>query len=76
MEVASVAAASALERGMAMVLVPPLDTGQRSLDFLDIDGALLIEPSADDKLLKELVVRGLPVVSIGKPGGDAFGQVP
>ena len=76
MEVASVAAASALERGMAMVLVPPLETGQRSLDFLDIDGALLIEPSADDKLLKELVARGLPVVSIGKPGGDAFGQVP
>jgi DNA-binding LacI/PurR family transcriptional regulator len=76
MEVASVAAASALERGMAMVLVPPLETGQRSLDFLDIDGALLIEPSADDKLLKELVARGLPVVSIGKPGGDAFDQVP
>jgi DNA-binding LacI/PurR family transcriptional regulator len=76
MEVASVAAASALERGMAMVLVPPLETGQRSLDFLDIDGALLIEPSADDKLLKELVARGLPVVSIGKPGGEAFDQVP
>ena len=76
MEVASVAAASALERGMAMVLVPPLESGQRSLDFLDIDGALLIEPSANDKQLKDLVARGMPVVSIGKPGGDAFSQVP
>ena len=76
MEVASVAAASALERGMAMVLVPPLESGQRSLDFLDIDGALLIEPSANDKQLRDLVARGMPVVSIGKPGGEAFNQVP
>ena len=76
MEVASVAAASALERGMAMVLVPPLESGQRSLDFLDVDGVLLIEPSAEDKQLRDLVARGLPVVSIGKPGGTAFDQVP
>lgn len=76
MEVASVASACALERGMAMVLVPPLESGQRSVDFLDVDGVLLIEPSADDRQLGELMARGVPVVSIGKAGGTAWKQVP
>lgn len=76
MEVASVAASSALERGMAMVLVPPLESGQSPLDILDVDGALIIEPSADDRQLADLTARGLPVVSIGRPGGDAHGAVP
>ncbi|WP_395024427.1 LacI family DNA-binding transcriptional regulator [Comamonas odontotermitis] len=76
MEVASVAAASALERGMAMVLVPPLESGRSPLDVLDVDGALLIEPSAADRQLADLTARGLPVVSIGKPGGSAFDDIP
>lgn len=76
MEVASVAAGCALEQGMAMVLVPPLESGQRSLDFMSVDGVLLIEPAANDKLLVELTARGLPVVSIGKPGGQRFNSVP
>ena len=76
MEVASVAAAAALERGMAMVLVPPLASGASPLSFLDVDGALLIEPSADDRQLADLTARGLPVVSIGRPGGADYAQVP
>lgn len=76
MEVASVAAAAALERGLAMVLVPPLESGASPLGFLDVDGALLIEPSADDRQLADLTARGLPVVSIGRPGGAAYAQVP
>ena len=76
MEVASVAAGCALEQGMAMVLVPPLESGQRSLDFMSVDGVVLIEPAANDKLLMELTARGLPVVSIGKPGGHRFNTVP
>ena len=76
MEVASVAAGCALEQGMAMVLVPPLESGQRSLDFMSVDGVVLIEPEANDKLLMELTARGLPVVSIGKPGGHRFNTVP
>lgn len=76
MEVAAVAASSALERGMAMVLVPPLESGQSPLDILDVDGALIIEPSADDSQLADLTARSLPVVSIGRPGGDGYGAVP
>ena len=70
MEVAAVAASSALERGLAMVLVPPLKSGQTPLSALDIDGALVIEPQVDDPLLAELLAQGLPVVSIGRPGGS------
>lgn len=76
MEVAAVAATSALERGLAMVLVPPLESGQSALDLIDVDGALIIEPSADDAQLIDLTRKGLPLVSIGRPGGDAHGQVP
>ncbi|MBS0453589.1 MAG: LacI family DNA-binding transcriptional regulator [Proteobacteria bacterium] len=69
MEIAAVAAAAALERGLAMVLAPPLETGHAPLDLLDVDGALVIEPSADDPNLDALRLRGLPVVSIGRQGG-------
>ena len=69
MEIAAVAAAAALERGLAMVLVPPLETGQAPLDLLDVDGALVVEPSADDLNLAALRQRGLPVVSIGRESG-------
>ncbi|NUT15704.1 MAG: LacI family DNA-binding transcriptional regulator [Cupriavidus sp.] len=69
MEIAAVAAAAALERGLAMVLAPPLETGHAPLDLLDVDGALVIEPSADDPNLDALRRRGLPVVSIGRQGG-------
>lgn len=70
MEVAAVAASSALERGLVMALVPPHRPGQTSLNLLDIDGALVIEPQAGDPRLAELLQQGLPVVSIGRPGGD------
>lgn len=69
MEIAAVAAAAALERGLAMVLAPPLETGSTPLDLMDVDGALVIEPSADDPNLAALRQRGLPVVSIGRQGG-------
>lgn len=70
MEVASVAAGCALEQGMAMVLVPPLESG-RSLDFMSVDGVLLIEPAANDKLLMDLTVRGLPVAPLASPEATA-----
>jgi DNA-binding LacI/PurR family transcriptional regulator len=69
MEIAAVAAAAALERGLAMVLAPPLENGLAPLDLMDVDGALVIEPSADDPHLAALRQRGLPVVSIGRQGG-------
>ena len=48
MEIAAVAAAAALDRGLALVLAPPMESGQVSLEQLDLDGALVLEPSAHD----------------------------
>ena len=59
MEVAGSAAAEALQGGMALVLVPPV-AGERPMAHeLPIDGAIVIEPRADDP------------VAIGRhPGAD------
>jgi len=65
MEIAAVAATAALARGLALVLIPPTET-ELSLDALDIDGALVIEPSAKDANVDYLKRRALPVVAIGK----------
>jgi DNA-binding LacI/PurR family transcriptional regulator len=71
MEVAAVAAAAALTRGLALVLVPPLMAGRPPLEQLDIDGAIVIEPTADDANVAHLQDRGLAVVCLGRqPGND------
>lgn len=70
MEVAAVAAAAALDRGLALVLAPPMESGTVPLELLEVDGALVIEPSADDANLAYLQRRGLPVVTIGRPGSQ------
>ncbi|HEX9461248.1 MAG TPA: LacI family DNA-binding transcriptional regulator [Alphaproteobacteria bacterium] len=66
MEIAAAAAASALESGIALVLVPPLEKGRAPFKDLQIDGALVIEPTADDPDVAILRGRGIPVVSIGR----------
>ncbi|MDQ6680239.1 MAG: LacI family DNA-binding transcriptional regulator [Pseudomonadota bacterium] len=69
MEIAAVAAASALTRGLALVLAPPMENGSLPLDALDIDGALVVEPSARDPNLEHMKKRGLAVVTIGRQPG-------
>lgn len=76
MEIAAIAAAAALERGLALVLVPPIGPGQAPIDMLDVDGALLVEPTADDGQLAELIRRGITTVSIGRPGGAEASPTP
>jgi DNA-binding LacI/PurR family transcriptional regulator len=72
MEVAAVAAAT----GLALVLVPPLMAGRLPLEQLDIDGAIVIEPTADDANVTHLQERGLPVVCLGRqPGNDTVPYV-
>jgi DNA-binding LacI/PurR family transcriptional regulator len=69
MEIAAVAAAAALDRSLALVLAPPMESGKVPLELLEVDGALVIEPSSGDANLEYLKRRGLPVVTIGKPYG-------
>lgn len=70
MEVAAAAAESALLHGYGLVLVPPLETNP-SLDSLDIDGAISVEPEEQDWTTRQLRARDLPVVTLGRqPGAD------
>lgn len=71
MEIASAAAESALTRGYALVLVPPLEA-LPSLDEFDLGGAVVVEPREGDVLTDRLLRREVPVVSIGQePSGDS-----
>ena len=69
MEIAAVAATAALTRGLALVLAPPMESGILPLDSLDIDGALIVEPSQRDVNVEHMKRRGLPVVLIGRQPG-------
>ncbi|UVK77163.1 MAG: DNA-binding transcriptional dual regulator RbsR [Sodalis sp. Fle] len=66
MEVAITAAMAALEKKLALILVPPQSL---SVENLEVDGALVIEPRINDPFLGGLRRRNLPVVSIGRPPG-------
>lgn len=66
MEIASVAAVAALSKGLALVLAPPMESGHLPLDSLDVDGALIVEPTAHDANIEYMNRRGLAVVSIGR----------
>lgn len=74
MEVAAAAAETALTAGFALVLAPPLESGL-SLDFLDIDGAIVVEPTRDDVVTASLLGRGLPVITLGAQLGTELAHV-
>jgi DNA-binding LacI/PurR family transcriptional regulator len=66
MEIAAAAAEVALQAGLAMVLVPPAAFGPPRIDHLDVAGAIVIEPVANDPTVAHLLARGLSVVAIGR----------
>ncbi|NBE55170.1 LacI family DNA-binding transcriptional regulator [Streptomyces boluensis] len=66
MEVAAAAAESALLHDYALVLVPPVQSGS-ALYSVDIDGAIVVEPDAQDAAVAQLRERGLPYVALGRP---------
>ncbi len=69
MEIAAAAASAALESGIALILVPPMERGRAPFDDLQMDGAIVVEPAADDPDVALLRGRGIPVVSIGRQIG-------
>lgn len=74
MEVAAAAAETALMRGFALVLTPPVSQGV-PLDVLDIDGAIVVEPEQDDAVTAGLQARGLAVVTLGSQPGSVLPHV-
>jgi DNA-binding LacI/PurR family transcriptional regulator len=70
MEVAAVAAAVAMEKGLALVLVPPAEFKRAPIERLDVNGVLVLEPLANDPEVSRLHARGIPVVTIGRQPDD------
>jgi DNA-binding LacI/PurR family transcriptional regulator len=66
MEIAAAAAVKALERGYALLLIPPPGAGMPPVSDLAIDAAVIVEPSDDDAYVTQLRERGLPLVTIGR----------
>lgn len=67
-ELAVGCAESALLRGYFLALAPP-SRGVDALKVLDIDGAILLEPTPNDRVAKELQQRNIPFVAIGGAAG-------
>ena len=70
MEIAASAAMSAFTRDIALCLIPP-QPSQENLNHMGFDGVILVEPAADDPLVRHFESRRTPVVAIGRmPGRD------
>lgn len=65
MEIAAAAAMPALSSGLTLSIVPPLEHNA-SLDPIEVDGVIIVEPTSQDPLLEYFCDRGIPVVSIGR----------
>lgn len=68
-ELAMGCARTALLKGYVFVLAPP-EGADNPVDRLDIDGAILLEPTADDPIAAALNDRGIPFVTIDGPAGE------
>ncbi|MEO4042955.1 LacI family DNA-binding transcriptional regulator [Hoeflea sp. CAU 1731] len=66
MEIAEAAATRALEKDLALVIVPPTGAPSRIIPNLLVDGVIAVEPANDDQNLDALVKRSIPIVSIGR----------
>ncbi|NDW00023.1 substrate-binding domain-containing protein [Salipiger sp. PrR002] len=73
MEIAASAAVTAMERNVALLLVPPIEDPAAALSTIAFDGAILVEPDAQDRYMQLLSARGVPTVVIG-PTGDVPGR--
>ena len=69
-ELAMGCARTALLEGYVFVLAPPTEAAN-PVDLLDIDGAILLEPTVDDPLAEALRDRGIPYVTIDGPSSRA-----
>lgn len=71
MEIAESAAIRSLESDFALTIIPPTGMPSRIVGNLLIDGAIVVEPAADDEAISALLSRQLPVVTIGQYQGGS-----
>jgi DNA-binding LacI/PurR family transcriptional regulator len=68
MEIAASGAMSAFTRDIALCLIPP-QPSEKNLNQMAFDGVILVEPAADDPLVRHFETRQTPVVAIGRMPG-------
>jgi DNA-binding LacI/PurR family transcriptional regulator len=73
LDVLNGASSGATERDYELILLP-YDLHDRRTQSLAIDGAVVVDPSGEELLLRLLPERGLPVVTVSRPtqGGLSF----
>jgi DNA-binding LacI/PurR family transcriptional regulator len=64
------AAAEALELGQTLVIAPPQGD---ALASLAVDGAIVVDPVAQDATLERSRALGIPTVTVGRPSGEQAG---
>jgi DNA-binding LacI/PurR family transcriptional regulator len=69
MQLMSAATEAALQRGYALVLVSGTGPTDAMLN-LNLDGAIIVDPLEDDRLLRALDTAAVPVVTTGRAPGD------
>jgi DNA-binding LacI/PurR family transcriptional regulator len=62
---------AALERGYALVLVPTGHDVVEPFASVDLDGAVVVDPVANDPLVAQLRAAGVPVVTAGRIPGES-----
>lgn len=67
-ELALPAAAEAMDRGYNLTLLPPIEN-DAALARLDVDGAVVVDPSPHSELVQRLHRRHIPIVTIGAAEG-------
>ncbi len=67
LDMAAITAVTAIQNDLALLLVPQTLSDPTSLNGLAIDGALVVEPTADDPYIQQLRTRKIPFVTIGSP---------
>ena len=66
MDLAAVVVQSAFDAGYGVVLLPPMSPDHlHTLKDLDVDGVVVVEPSAGDPIVTELDALRLPYVTMG-----------
>ncbi len=70
MEIAASAAVAALQANMPLILVPPVDDPIATLKTISMDGIIVVEPEANDRVLEVMEDIGVPTVCVGRPIGS------
>jgi DNA-binding LacI/PurR family transcriptional regulator len=69
MQLMSAATEAALQRGLALVLVSSTGPTDALLN-LNLDGAIIVDPLEDDRLVRALDAAGVPIVTTGRVPND------